>query len=262
MTEEYRFTDGTVLTEESPAIQTDEIPAGAGAEAPQPSDGAPVAEYIAVPEEAFAQALPEETEGGPRSGSVSAYYDSLTPLPEKERIDPDGCPVGERAGFWPRLFAALIDTAVAAVIGFILSVIVRAFLTDRLLEPFFFKIDLLTVIFYISYKTYCILAQWKRQKTLGKKALRIRLISSETLGKADLWTVFFRETFGKFISAVCVVGDLMLLGKQHLPLYDRLADTEVVYDLKPVTVRAETSAAAEAADVPAAEAQDSSEINY
>ena len=228
MAEEYRFTDGETAADiismpQSDPDQPEETPAVTEAEEAYV--------YTAVPETPVYGLVPEETEGGQTSGSFSPYYDSFTPQPEKKRTDPDGNDVGERAGFWPRLFAALLDTVVAAVIWFAVSVLVKAFITDRLLEPFFFKTSLLAVLFYVCYKTYVILSQWRSQKTLGKKALRIKLISSETFGKADLWTVFFREAFGKFVSAVCVIGDLMLLGKQHLPLYDRLADTEVVYDL-------------------------------
>ena len=240
MAEEYRYTYGTATagTESAPQPvptlpESDIVDAAA--------EGIPG--YTAVPGDADGQMVPEETAGGQNSGSIAPYYESFTPQPEKTRLDPDGNPVGERAGFWPRFFAVLIDTVVASVIWFALSVFVRAFITERLLEPFFFKIDLLTVLYYVSYKTYSIVSLWRSQKTLGKRALRIKLISSETFGKADLWTVFFRETFGKFISAICVVGNLMLLGKRHLPLYDRLADTEVVYDLGTMPAKTENAGA-------------------
>ena len=175
MAEEYRYTYGT---------------ATAGPEsAPQPVPTLPESDivdaaaegipgYTAVSGDADGQMVPEETAGGQNSGSIAPYYESLTPQPEKTRLDPDGNPVGERAGFWPRLFAVLIDAVVASVIWFALSVFVRAFITERLLEPFFFKIDLLTVLYYVSYKTYSIVSLWRSQKTLGKRALRIKLISS------------------------------------------------------------------------------------
>ncbi|MBP0969717.1 MAG: RDD family protein [Oscillospiraceae bacterium] len=173
--------------------------------------------------------IPAETDGGPRSGSVSPYLEANSPQEKKERKDPDGEPVGDTAGFWPRITAALIDAIISAIIWLVVTLLTRLLITDRLEEPFFFNVKLITVLYFISYKAYYILSEWRSQRTLGKRALRIKLISSETLGKPDRWTVFFRETFGKFISGICVVGDLMLLGKEHRPLYDRLSDTEVVY---------------------------------
>ena len=176
-------------------------------------------------------AVPRQVRDRQASGySAPYYYDRAETMKPKVRLTPDGKPAGERVGFWPRLAAALIDGLVSAVI-WLLFIFIASLFTDRLNEPFFFQASLMSVLFYLAVKLYYIFSQWKFQKTLGKRALRLMLISSETYGKPDLWTVFFRETFGKFVSAACVVGDLMLLGKQHLPLYDRLADTEVVYHL-------------------------------
>ncbi len=258
MAEEYRYTYGTATAEPESAPQP--VPALPESDiVDAAAEGIPG--YTAVSGDAGGQTVPEETAGGQNSGSIAPYYESFTPQPEKTRLDPDGNPVGERAGFWPRLFAVLIDAVVASVIWFALSVFVRAFITERLLEPFFFKIDLLTVLYYVSYKTYSIVSLWRSQKTLGKRALRIKLISSESFGKADLWTVFFRETFGKFISAICVVGNLMLLGKRHLPLYDRLADTEVVYDLRTMPAKTENAGAEPAQAVSAEAGKDGGLIN-
>lgn len=172
--------------------------------------------------------LPMETAGSPASGAFTPYYQRDEAVKVRTRTDMNGDPVGDRVGFWPRISAALIDLLVSAVIWLIL-ILIASFFTDRLEEPFFFSVRLITVLLYLAVKAYYIFSEWKFQQTLGKRALRIGLISSETFGKADLWTVFFRETFGKFVSGASIIGDLMLLGKEHLPLYDRLSDTEVVY---------------------------------
>ncbi|MBQ3999524.1 MAG: RDD family protein, partial [Oscillospiraceae bacterium] len=162
------------------------------------------------------------------SGYVSPYSQQSSEGINRQRTDGSGEPAGDRAGFWPRLFAFLIDAVAATVCWAVLLFVVGLF-TDRLNEPFFFSVKLRTVLIYIAQKIYFVISEWRFQKTLGKKALRLKLISSESFEGPDLWTVVFRETFGKFISSVCIVGDLMILGKEHLPLYDRLADTEVVY---------------------------------
>ena len=172
--------------------------------------------------------IPLEVPAAADSGYISPYSAQSAAGIGRHRTDADGEPAGERAGFWPRLAAFLIDAVIAAVLWGILLFLFGLF-TDRLNEPFFFSVKLRTVLMYVAQKLYFVIAEWKFGKTLGKKALRLEVISSESLGRPGLWTVFFRETFGKFLSSACVVGDLMILGKEHLPLYDRLADTEVVY---------------------------------
>ena len=172
--------------------------------------------------------IPLEVPAASESGYVSPYSQQSSEGINRQRTDGSGEPAGDRAGFWPRLFAFLIDAVAATVCWAVLLFVVGLF-TDRLNEPFFFSVKLRTVLIYIAQKIYFVISEWRFQKTLGKKALRLKLISSESFEGPDLWTVVFRETFGKFISSVCIVGDLMILGKEHLPLYDRLADTEVVY---------------------------------
>jgi uncharacterized RDD family membrane protein YckC len=174
--------------------------------------------------------LPREVhESAPLTYS-SPYRAYVTSQPVRERKDPDGNPVGETAGFWPRATAALIDTLISAVLWVILAGVIRIF-SDRLDEPFFFQVKLIVVLFYLAQKIYYIFTQWKFGKTLGKTALRLALVSSETYGRPDLWTVFFRETFGKFLSVISGIGSLLVFGKKHLPLHDRLADTEVIYSM-------------------------------
>ena len=232
------------------------------------AEAEPAAKYTAVPEEIRADEeteaaaaetevsgqfvpvntadMPLELPSAPESGYVSPYVGQTAP--ERQRVDENGDPAGERAGLWPRLSAFLIDCLITTVL-WLITLFVFSLFTDRLEEPFFFSVKLRTVLLYVVQKIYFILTEWKHQRTLGKRALKIKVISSETFGKADLWTIFFRETFGKFVSSVCVVGDLMLLGKKHLPLYDRLADTEVVYTVNNTkTVKAEDRA--QTAEVP------------
>lgn len=203
------------------------------------ADEEPQAEEASVPEETGTAApdpfgpvntgsIPFELPAAAESGYVSPYAEQSAAGISAQRLNEKGEPAGDRAGFWPRLAAFLIDAVVTAVLWAILLFVAGLF-TDRLNEEFFFSIKLRTVLLHIAEKLYFIFAEWRFQKTLGKKALRLKVISSETYGDPTLWTVFFRETFGKFISSVCIVGDLMILGKEHLPLYDRLADTEVVY---------------------------------
>lgn len=184
------------------------------------------------------------------SSPYRAYEAQVQP---EKREDPQGNPVGDRAGFWPRLTAVIIDLLISAVLWLLFYLVVSIF-TDRMDEPFFFSVKLITVLFYIAEKLYYILSQWKFGRTLGKRALRLTLVSSETYGKPDLWTVFFRETFGKFLSIISVIGSLMIFGKKHLPLHDRLADTEVVYSVNlPVSSDRDAKAETEIPAVPESE---------
>lgn len=188
-----------------------------------PEDRQPV-----FPQIPLVQTIPEQTETVAPEYVQSPYVETALSSAPEFRKDASGNPVGDVAGFFPRLFAGLIDTIVSAVLWLILVFITGMF-TDRLEEPFFFNTKLITVLFYIASVIYRILMDWKAGWTLGKKALKLRVISSETYGRVDLWTAFFRETFGKYLSCVSVVGMFMIFGKRHLPLHDRLADTEVVY---------------------------------
>jgi len=207
------------------------------------------------PYAAAAADIPRETQDMPAEKEQAVYYSpALTAEPEPSRIGPDGNEAGERAGFWPRLFAGIIDLVVTAFIWLLFTGIAGIF-TDRLNEPFFFSTPLIKVLFILASAVYNVAMGWICQATFGKRALKLRIISSDTFGKPDAWTIFFRETFGKYLSCVTVIGLLMVFGKKHLPLHDRLADTEVVYDLK----KAQAAAASEEPAEHTAEAQAAAE---
>ena len=72
--------------------------------------------------------------------------------------------------------------------------------------------------------------------TLGKKCLRLQVVSSEK-ENLSFWDVLYRETIGRYLSSLLGVGYLMmLLDREKRGLHDRLADTRVVYAFPQQTV--------------------------
>ena len=133
------------------------------------------------------------------------------------------------AGFWVRFFARMLDGALELFIGicgYIASVNLFSDLANR---PFFFDIPLgmcFWTLFVLVYQT--LMVKWTGS-TLGKLALRLNVVDVETGGPLSWWQSFFRASFGKFLSDFTVVGNLLVLGKDHRTLNDRLSDTCVVY---------------------------------
>ncbi len=133
------------------------------------------------------------------------------------------------AGFWVRFFARMLDGALELFIGicgYIASVNLFSDLANR---PFFFDIPLgmcFWTLFVLVYQT--LMVKWTGS-TLGKLALRLNVVDVETGGPLSWWQSFFRASFGKFLSDFTIVGNLLVLGKDHRTLNDRLSDTCVVY---------------------------------
>ena len=179
--------------------------------------------------------LPQETA---ETNQTFVYYDTSAPQEIAAQIPKVWKSQAEQlyetnhwlpGGFWVRLSARVLDLMIEGIIGtcgFIASTNLFGDLASR---PFFFDLPLgmcFWILFVLVYQT--LMVKWTGA-TLGKMALRLNVVDLDTGGPLSWWQAFFRASFGKFLSDFTVVGNLLVLGKDHRSLNDRLSDTCVVY---------------------------------
>lgn len=139
------------------------------------------------------------------------------------------------AGFFARLAAYLLDAALVAAALLILRLIHWLMylgggtaLWDQTVLFLFTPWD---IFLYFLAKGYSVLLLWQRGATLGKQAMRLKVVSSE--GESlTLVNALYRETIGKYLSeAVFYLGYLIMgADREKRTLHDILCDTRVVYD--------------------------------
>lgn len=139
------------------------------------------------------------------------------------------------AGFFVRLAAYLIDSI---IVGIVLTVVVRfPIWVSTLIVPdnivvrdFIFEYSIKDILIYVLKVLYFIILTYKAGATIGKQALHIRVVSAEDR-KPTLFEVVYRETVGKFLSALILYAGYFLIGlqKEKRGLHDLMSDTKVVY---------------------------------
>jgi uncharacterized RDD family membrane protein YckC len=136
-----------------------------------------------------------------------------------------------KAGFWIRLVAWMVDSAIITVTQIVLSLVLAAVGLGADLDPtgqgmiamvtWLFG-SVLTVAYYVFFTGYC-------GQTPGKMALRIKVIGTDGseigYGRAAL-----REVLGKFVSGILLgIGYLVIaFDPQKQGLHDKMADTYVI----------------------------------
>ena len=138
------------------------------------------------------------------------------------------------AGFFVRLAAYLVD----CLIVWIALLVVRVPLAfssfmnpDHFLtKDFVFSYSIEDIVCYFLNAAYFVLLTYYSGATIGKKLLHLRVVSREER-KLTLFEVVFRETVGRFLSALIINIGYFMIGvhKEKLGLHDMLSDTEVVY---------------------------------
>ena len=143
------------------------------------------------------------------------------------------------AGFFTRLAAYLIDTlflfACLAIPRFIFWVIELSSPDNFLTREILFSFSLWNIVEYLLCTAYFVFLTYTSGMTLGKKAMRIKVIAKDG-GKPSLFAVIYRETIGKYLSALVLYVGYLLIGidKEKRGLHDILADTLVIYTCKVV----------------------------
>lgn len=145
------------------------------------------------------------------------------------------------AGFYVRLSAYIIDCIIVGIPLLIIRIpklFLYFFNPDALLaKPILFKFSALDIVIYLLGLTYFILMTYYCEGTLGKKMLRIKVCSA-TEEKLSLVTIIYRESIGRYLSALILyIGYIMIgIDSKKRALHDILSDTSVVYDIEPIYI--------------------------
>ena len=143
------------------------------------------------------------------------------------------------AGFFTRLAAYLIDAlflfVCLAVPRFIFWIIDLSSPDNFLTRDILFSFSLWNIVEYLLCTAYFVFLTYTSGMTLGKKAMRIKVIAKDG-GKLSLFAILYRETIGKYLSALVLYIGYLLIGidKEKRGFHDMLADTLVIYTCKVV----------------------------
>lgn len=138
------------------------------------------------------------------------------------------------AGFWVRLAAYLVDSLIvrAGLLLVQVPIWISSLMSpgNPLVMDVIFQYSIADILLYVLKVSYFILLTYFTGTTLGKRLFQIRVYSKEDR-KLTLFEVVFRETVGRFLSALFLqVGYLMIgVQKEKRGLHDLLSDTEVLY---------------------------------
>ncbi len=152
----------------------------------------------------------------------------------------------EYAGFWVRLAAYLIDSAIVfaalLVVRLVMSGLMVAAKGTPLGGNILFQYDLKDIVLYVTEVFYFILCTYYTGTTLGKKAMNLRVICAGGEEKLGFLTVIYRETVGRFLCSVIMGIGYIIAGidKEKRGIHDILCDTRVIYAKKIKVFKMET----------------------
>ena len=139
------------------------------------------------------------------------------------------------AGFFVRLAAYLIDSA---IVGVILAIAVRfPIWISSLVSPdnlvvrdFIFEYSIADIVVYVLSAMYFIILTYKTGATIGKRVLHLKVVSVEERDM-KLFEVIYRETIGRFLSGLllCAGYFMIALHGEKRGLHDLMSDTKVIY---------------------------------
>lgn len=139
------------------------------------------------------------------------------------------------AGFFVRLAAYLIDSA---IVGVILAIAVRfPIWISSLVSPdnlvvrdFIFEYSIADIVVYVLSVMYFIILTYKTGATIGKRVLHLKVVSVEERDM-KLFEVIYRETIGRFLSGLllCAGYFMIALHGEKRGLHDLMSDTKVIY---------------------------------
>lgn len=145
------------------------------------------------------------------------------------------------AGFGVRLVAYIVDillvgmvTGTLELMVLVLSLVVE---DNIFMKNILFDIPVITIIAYLIQSFYFIIMTYTSGSTIGKKLFKIKVISVDE--RLSLWDVIYRESIGRYLSAVCVyIGYFVaVVDSEKRTLHDMLSDTRVVYAIKQDNVK-------------------------
>lgn len=138
------------------------------------------------------------------------------------------------AGFFVRLAAYIVD---CLIVGIGLLVVRIPVWISSITSPdnivvrdLIFQYSIYDMACYALTAAYFIILTYKTGATVGKKIFHMRVVSIEER-EMTLFEVAYRETIGRFLSALIINAGYIMVGvsKEKRGLHDRLSDTEVIY---------------------------------
>lgn len=138
------------------------------------------------------------------------------------------------AGFFVRLAAFLVDMIIVnvglMVVRIPMWVLSISSPDNVFVRDFIFQYSVVDIVKYLLTALYFVLLTYYTGSTFGKKLFQLRVISTENR-KLTLFEVAYRETIGRFLSAVIMqLGYLLVIvQKEHRGVHDLLSDTCVIY---------------------------------
>ncbi len=139
------------------------------------------------------------------------------------------------AGFWIRFLAAILDSVIVAIpLAIVVEVVtfIIAGSWEEYIKPstgFSTLLILMMFLQIVLIYTYFVVFTYKRQATIGKKLLGLRVVSVDGV-PLSLWKVILRETIGKIVSMIILyIGYLMIaFTAKKQGLHDKMAGSVVL----------------------------------
>ena len=142
------------------------------------------------------------------------------------------------AGFWVRLAAYVIDSAIVAIGLLVVRLAwigVGALISGTILDGnVLFHYSLKDIVLYIFKVMYFVLLTWCTGTTIGKRLMNLRVVSTDRNEKLSFVDVLYRETVGRFLCGISIWIGYIIVGidKEKRGFHDMLCDTRVVYEKK------------------------------
>lgn len=142
--------------------------------------------------------------------------------------------IRQYAGFWIRFAAHMVDFIIVmialSVIDTFMTPIVSVLEDTPLGGELLFQYTLADIIEYLLTIVYFVSMTYFTGATLGKKLLKLKVISVKGDGKLKLFDVIYRETIGRYLSDVFGgIGYLTVaFTDEKKAIHDMLCDTRVV----------------------------------
>src|SRR5471030_221739 len=145
------------------------------------------------------------------------------------------------AGFFVRLSAYIIDCIIVGIALLIIKI--PKFIIYMMnpymffVKPILFKFSIFDIVIYLLGLTYFVLMTYYYGGTLGKKLFKLKVCKT-TDEKLSLFTVIYRESIGRYLSALILfIGYIMIgIDSKKRGLHDILSDTLVVYNIEPIYI--------------------------
>lgn len=135
-------------------------------------------------------------------------------------------------GFFVRFSAYLVDFIIVQFVLCLIRIplLIAGTSSGMLTNDLLFQYSLTEIILYLAYKAYFVICTYSSGTTLGKRLFRLKVVQNDG-EKLTLWNVLYRETIGKYLSAVIINIGYIIIGltPEKTAFHDYLCDTRVIY---------------------------------